>query len=125
MADEITANVTLKCPQSGVNFVSGTLTSDQASLGGGNPGLVSIGTSQEDIAFGDVTPGMVVMQNMDTTNYVQYGPKNGSSVMQGMGVLKPHGEVGSIAYLFLDAGVVIRAVANTAACKVNITSLNP
>lgn len=47
---------------------------DQATLGGPTPGYVTIGTSEEEIAFGELgTKGFVTMQNLDSTNYVEWG----------------------------------------------------
>lgn len=39
--------------------------------------VFSVGTSEEEITFGDVTPGFVMMQNTDGTNFVQFGRTTG------------------------------------------------
>ena len=89
---------------------------DQSAIGGGNPGVVDIGTSEEDIDFGDITTeGYAVLKNLDDTNYVQYGPKSAGS-MVAFGRLK----AGEVAVVRLEPGVIIRAIANTAACKVEV-----
>ncbi|RPI76136.1 MAG: hypothetical protein EHM42_10765 [Planctomycetaceae bacterium] len=81
--------------------------------------VVDIGTSEEDISFGDISAaniGYCAMRNLDTTNYVDIGPKSGGA-MVGMLRLKP-GEPQSMR---LVPGVTLRAVANTAACKVQFS----
>lgn len=88
---------------------------DMAGSGGGNPGIVDIGTSEEDIAFGDVTPALCIIQNLDTANFVTYGPKSGASMVL-FGKIKP----GQHDVIHLGAAVTLRMVADTAACKVNI-----
>jgi hypothetical protein len=46
----------------------------QVNIGGGNPGLVQFSTTQEQITFGELsTPGLVLVQNMDSTNNIQLG----------------------------------------------------
>ena len=91
----------------------------QASEGGGNPGFVSIGTSEEDIAFGDVTPRFIMIENLDATNFVKYGPKSGGSMVL-LGRVSP----GGMAPFELGAGVTLRMVADTAACNVRIRGYN-
>lgn len=88
---------------------------DQTLVGGGNPGMVDIGTSEEDISFGDITPGFVIIQNMDATNYVQIGPKSGGAMIAYQKI-RP----GRFALIELDAGVTMRAKANTATVRLRI-----
>lgn len=115
MANEIRISASLNVTNGNFSFqhlVNASV--DQATAGGGNPGTVDIGTSEEDIDFGDITTeGYAVIQNLDATNYVQFGPKSGGS-MVACGRLK----AGEVAILRLEPAVIIRAVANTAACKV-------
>lgn len=98
------------------SFPLGPFQEDQAGTGGGSPGLVSVGTSEEDISFGDITPGYVIIENTDATNFVQYGPKNASNVMQAFAKILP----GMFHILYLDGSVTMRAVANTAAVELRI-----
>lgn len=99
--------------------IAKTLTTVQTTEGGGNPGYVNIGTSEEDIAFGDVTPRVVIMENMDGTNFVKYGPKSGGSMVY-FGRIAP----GGFARLELGSGVTLRMVADTAGCNVRIRGYN-
>lgn len=110
-----TANVTLGSYKD--TFNPGTLTITPAAAGAHCP-IVTVGTSEEDLDVGDVgasTQGYVILQNLDSTNYVTYGPKSGGS-MVAVGRLK----AGEYAILRLEPSVVLRWAANTAACKVAV-----
>lgn len=74
----------------------------------------SVGTSEEDISYGVLgTPGLIVIRNLDATNYITYGPKSGGSMVL-MGKLA----AGQTAMFYLGASVTLRWIANTAACLV-------
>lgn len=122
MSKEIRINESIRIVNgSFVDSISpGQVTEDQATTGGGNPGTVSVGTSEQDISFGSITPGLVWMQNLDATNYVQFGPKNGSNNMQLLGRIHP----GKTVRFYMDSGVTLRMVANTGACLVEIKGYN-
>lgn len=75
MADEIRVKVQLSvtngfCDESdNINY-----TVDQAAVGGPTPGYVTIGTSEEEVAFAELsTKGWVLIRNLDATNFVQWG----------------------------------------------------
>ena len=91
----------------------------QTTEGGGNPGYVAIGTREEDIAFGDVTPRVVIIENLDATNFVEYGPNSGGSMIA-FGRIEP----GSFAKFSLKSGVTLRMKADTAAVNVRIRGYN-
>lgn len=101
------------------SFAPGPITYDQAAVGGGNPGEVDIGTSEEDISFGDVVPGLVCIQNLDAANYVQIGPK-ASGAMVPMIKLA----AGTATMFYLDGSVTLRAKANTTTVKCMIKGYN-
>jgi hypothetical protein len=76
--------------------------------------ILTIGTSEEDVDFTDLTQeGYVMIHNTDSTNYVTIGPKDGGNM---------------VAFIKLNAGefcvfrivptAVLRCAANTAACEV-------
>lgn len=89
---------------------------DQAAPGGGGPSYVKVGTSEEDIAIPDVaTLGWCWMKNLDTTNYIKWGPKSGGAMVE-LGRLMP----GKTALLQLAPGITLRAIANGAECKLQI-----
>lgn len=121
MANEISVSVSLRAQKgNSAPFRSwGPVLDDWTGSGGFNPGSVDIGTTEEVISFGDVTPGWVVLRNLDPTNYVTYGPTSGG-VMVPLGRLNP----GKPALLFLAAGVTLRMQANTAACRVQIEAID-
>lgn len=107
-----------------VSIVNGTFVDDfslgpsviaQSAVGGGNPGTVSVATSEGDITIGLSVPGFIVIENLDAANYVQYGPKSG-------GAMVPFAKIkaGDWHKLWLDGSVTIRAKANTAAVKLRI-----
>lgn len=69
---------------------------------GGNP---LIGSSEEDLTITDVTtPGILILRNLDSTNYIEFGPKDGG-VMKLMGRLDP---LGMPAVIPLGDSVTIR-----------------
>lgn len=53
-------------------------TYDQTTLGGHAPGTVTVGTTVEQISFGDIVPGPVYFENLDGTNHVHWGFGSGS-----------------------------------------------
>lgn len=82
--------------------------------------VVVVGTSEEDFDDGDVTTlGWLFMQNLDSTNYVTYGPKS-AGVMVAFGRIKP----GEVAAFRLEPGVIMRWIANTSSVKVKVWLLN-
>jgi len=58
-------------------FVSGRLSVSQTTEGGGNPGIISVTTSEFTLSFGSVTPGLVLLYNLDKTNFVEWGVATG------------------------------------------------
>jgi len=79
-------------------------------------GVLSIGTSEEDITFTDVTtPRRLCMMNMDATNFVKFGPKSGGAMVE-FGRLYPDSSPAS--FDLGPSGVTLRMIADTAACKV-------
>lgn len=85
-----------------------------AKPGGGLPGLVDIGfAADEIIAVGDLTKlGICTVENIDPTNFVDFGPTNGGAMVAMVRLLP--GE----SYPFrLTPGIVLRAQADTAAVR--------
>lgn len=120
MANEIqtTLNVAVVNGNFRQTFAPGTIQITQAAQGAHSP-IVSVGTSEEDLTTGDVgTLGVLCLRNLDTTNYVQWGPKSGGA-MVAIGRIK----AGEVAFLRLEPGITIRWIANTAACKVQVMLL--
>jgi len=96
-------------------FTPGAVTVGLATQGASS-GLVDVGTSEEDLAIGDVgasTQGFLILRNLDASNYITYGPKS-SGAMVAFGRLK----AGEVTILRLEPSVVLRWQANTATVKV-------
>lgn len=76
-----------------------------------------IGTTAEAVTFGDlVSPGEVVLRNIDPTNYITYGPDD-SGTMKVLGRLPP---LGPEQVIYLETGVTLKAKADTASCKMTV-----
>lgn len=91
----------------------------QTNEGVGNPGFVDVGTSEENISFGDITPGYVTIEMVGTANYVEFGPSV-SGAMQKIGEIRP----GLPASFYLASGVTLRMKAITAAVKLMVRGVN-
>jgi len=119
MADEIKLSVQLSLTKGSLkdNFNPGQISLDQTNQGLLST-VVSVGTSEEDLSVGDIsTLGILVLQNLGT-NFVEYGPKSGGS-MVAYGKIEP----GEVAVLRLKPGITHRWVADTAAVKVLVKLL--
>jgi hypothetical protein len=94
---------------------SSNFTADQTGTGV-NIATLSIGTSEEDVDFTTIFPdlttaGIVVIENLDATNYVEWGVKD--TTMKAIGRI----EAGDFPVIFrYKPAVVLRMQANTAAC---------
>jgi hypothetical protein len=119
MADEITVTLGMRLANGllSVNVPNTTTQFDQTTARGGGPGTVDIGTSEETIDFGDITPGYVYMKNLDPTNYVSYGNATGDLDY----LLEAGGGVGLVK---MAGSTTLYMQANTAACKVQIIAFN-
>jgi len=124
MANEVKVIASLAATNGTYDFpkVGGSqLQFDQAAQGGGTPGSQNIPTTAGGTVV-DVTElttvGWAYFKNLDSTNYVQHGPESG-------GVMIPYGrmEPGEPAVFRLDPAVVLRMLANTATCLVQILIL--
>jgi hypothetical protein len=91
------------------------ITIAQSAVGGGNPGTITITTSEADITIGLTSPRFCIIENLDDTNYFTIGPKS-AGAMVALAKLKP----GEFAVIPLAASVTLRAIANTASVKARI-----
>jgi hypothetical protein len=116
MADEIKVNVSVSVNNGYLvdRFAPGQISVTQAAIGRGG-GIQIVGfAADEVIAVGDVaTLGWCILRNLDTTHFVKWGPTNAGAI-EPIGRLEP----GEVAVFRLEPGVVLRAQADTAACKV-------
>ena len=64
------------------------------------------------------TPGVCVLHNLDTTNYVEYGMSDSGTIKK-LAKLSP----GDVHMIRIAASTTLRMQANTAACKVRVLCL--
>lgn len=84
--------------------------------------VVTVGTGQEDMPVGDILPGSggyLYMKNLDTGNFVNYGP-NWSDNMITLGRLLPSGEAFFKMGDESGSNPILRWQADTAPCKVQM-----
>lgn len=120
MANEITITLSASCANGYFKsaFQPGSIQLNQTAIGGHGP-VVSVGTSEEALTFGDIsTLGYMALRNLDTTNYVDIGPESGGAMVP-MVRLK----AGNVAIMRLKPGITVRAQANTAAVKLQVWAL--
>ena len=92
-----------------------TLQVTQSGVGDYSPTAL-VGTTEEDLLIGDIgTLGWLYLKNLDTTNYVTWGPKSGG-VMIPLGRIEP----GEFAVLRLEPGVTLRWKANSSAVRIKV-----
>lgn len=102
------------------NLTTGTVNIAQAVAKGPAPGCVNVGTTEEVISFAELTTlGLILIINLDTTNYVQFGPESAGAMVAAVR-LNP----GEPNLFRLEPGVTYRAKADTAACNVQFMAFN-
>lgn len=110
---KVTLQATLTKSNLKGSWNNGQQSIDVATTGDFAPSL-SIGTSEEAVTFTDVSSlGWLFMKNLDTTNYVDWGPESGGA-MVAIGRMK----AGEEAAFRCKPGITLRLQANTAACRV-------
>lgn len=119
MANEITITTGLQIQNANliVPTPASTKRFNQTTARGGGPGTVDIGTTEETIDFGDIVPGWVEFRNLDATNFVDLGFATGA-----YGIRLPAN--GGSALFFVRPGTTIYAVADTAACSIQVSAAN-
>ena len=120
MADEltVTAHVRLNDTTTGLSISSPTA-AKQFSPGTvqGASFVVDVGTSEESVAFGDITPGTICLENLDPTNYVEF-----STVTTNYDLRLPAGN--GRALITFSGAQTLYLKANTSSCKVLVTAVN-
>lgn len=121
MANEITLNLSALIVNGNYRDtfdVNGQIVIDQANAGA-DGGIVEIATAETTISLTRLTTeGLLFMRNLDGTNFIEFGPDSGGS-MVAIGKLKP----GEIALFRLKPGVTLKAQADTAACDLYVKCL--
>lgn len=116
MADEIELSVDLTLVNGSVehDYRPGVFEVDQATARFEDK-VLDIGTTAETIAFGDIaTKGYIYLENLDSTNYVTFGPDSTGQVTLG------RLNAGEFALFRCDNGATLKATADTATCKVRV-----
>jgi len=122
MANEISVSCSLRVANGYLksNLNSGSVNITQAVAKGPTPGTVNVGTSEEVISFAELTTlGLIQIVNLDTTNFVQFGPESSGAMVAAIR-LNP----GEPNQFRLEPGVTYRAKADTAACNVQFSAFN-
>lgn len=113
MANEITVTTGMRVVNGNLRFnaESKSTALTQTAVGGPTPGYMTVGTTEESTAFPELTTeGMLFMQNLDSTNYVQWGFATG--------VYGGRMEANDPPVQFrMEPGLTLYLKANTAACK--------
>lgn len=119
MANEITVSTELRLLNGLIehNGEPKTASFNQATARAGGPGTVDVGTSEQNIVFGDIVPGYVRAMNKDATNFVRL---RFSATDNAIRLLPNNG----VALFYLDVGVTLIAIADTAGCKVQFEAVN-
>ena len=108
----VSATITIVNGSHRRTIAPGSLSVVQDTIGEHSP-IISVGSgAEEDFAIGDIgTLGWVFFQNLDSSNYVTFGPKD--TTMKAMVRL----EAGEYCFMRLEPGITLRGQANTAAVK--------
>jgi hypothetical protein len=80
---------------------------------------LNIGTTAEAVSFGDVSPGLVILYNLDDTNFVNFGMSDGGT-LKAIGRLYP--TTRWPAMFFLMPGQTLMMQADTLACEVHVVA---
>ncbi|WP_291321220.1 hypothetical protein [Desulfonatronospira sp.] len=100
--------------------LGGPFQQEQTTARGGTPGLLSLTTAEQDVDFGDVTPGWVFVKNLSSENAMLIGPKNAGDALEPFLELPPLAQV----VLPLDDGVVLRVAAAAGTLDAQIVGVN-
>lgn len=112
MADEIRINASIAVNNGNLkDSFAKSYTADQSAVGGPTNGFQTIGTSEEEVALAELsTKGWCIIQNLDDTNFVEWGFSTG---VYGGKML-----AGETAGPFRLNSTSLFLKADTAACKV-------
>jgi hypothetical protein len=97
-------------------FSSGRLQITQTAEGGGNPGIIDVTTSEVTVSFGSVTPGLILVYNLDDTNFVEMGFATGVYPLQLPPRLAAASKAAPAVFTRQSGSLFLKA--DTATCKV-------
>jgi hypothetical protein len=115
MANEISKTVRMSANKTGASVSYSTTTSEDMTGDDMISSVQSIATSAETVNFGEITgaPGLVIIKNLDSTNYVEFGGDSGLTVFK----LKL---LAGKDMLIRPQSATLYAQANTAAVKIQV-----
>lgn len=120
MANEINISVNLQVNKGDFTFNrQKQITVDQSGTGGGNPGTLSIGTSDTAVTFtGLTTPKYCFVQNLHASQTVDVGPDSGGAIVDLITLAS-----GEIALFPLHASTTLRMQASGASTPVLVEAI--
>jgi len=117
MANEISISSTISTQKGTLQFTGRNLRIRQdQTTGRAGTFTVDVPTSEVTIDFGDIAPGYVRILNLDADNFVRLRFATTVNAIR-----LP---VGGVALLYLDSAVNLIAIADTAACKIQVDAIN-
>lgn len=118
MADEITVTAHIRCVNGNlsVSTPTGAKQFDQTTARAATF-TVDAATTETTVDFGDVSPGMILLENLDSTNYCEYTTVTGNYDLK---LLAGGGK----ALIQFSGAQTLYLKANTATCKIQVTGIN-
>jgi len=117
MANEISKTIRITATKSGASVSYSETSREDMSGDDMITSVQSIGTTAETVSFGEITgaPGLVVIKNLDSTNFVEFGGDSGLTVFK----LKL---LAGKDMLIRPESATLYAKADTAAVKIQVTA---
>jgi hypothetical protein len=117
MPNEIQITSTLSVAKGSLEFAGRNyrIRQDQGTARAGSF-TQDVGTSEESVTFGDVAPGYIRVFNLDATNFVRLRFTTTDNAIRI--------PAGGLAMFYLDSGVSLIAIADTATCKIQVDCIN-
>lgn len=118
MANEITVTSTIRLVNGELSVTTPSTSKqfDQTTARGGTF-TVDAGTSETSVDFGDIVPGMILLRNLDATNFCEYTTVTTNYDLK----LRANG---GTALIDFSGTQVLFLKADTAACKIQVTLIN-
>lgn len=118
MANEITITAHVRVVNGTLHVSTPTAaTQFDQTTGRGGTFTVDAATSETSVDFGDIVPGYILLQNLDTTNYCEY-----TTVTTDYDLRLPAN--GGKALIYLSGTQALYLKANTATTKIQVTLIN-
>jgi hypothetical protein len=122
MANEINVTISMRVRKGNLvaDVIPGNQQIDMGVARGPVPGTVVVDTTEAAVSFAALaTLGLIVITNLDATNYIDFGPEESGAMVAAVRV-----KAGESCIFRLVPGTTYRAKANTAACDVQFLAFN-